>query len=364
MPHKPSITVLPEKGRMGIRHDQRDTNVTSIVADLIPSLGLRGRILVVDDDTDVITDAMRRLGLNVIAWHRRAMGGHTARPWIDTNSLEAAFIRYPVSRNAFEMLVHAVAPRLTPNGRLFTYGANDEGIKSSNKALAVAFQNVEVVETKRHSRVMLAKRVRDIAFKKELEDWKETVTFETPQGNLSLVSYPCLFAHGHLDGGTKLLLQALPSIPKEQARVLDYGCGIGIIGLVLQRTNPSIEADLIDIDAIAIHATMENVPRAHVFTADSMEVVRGKKYDLIVSNPPIHAGKGEDFTVLIRFLTEAASSLTQNGELLFVVQATVPIQNELTKLFTRVTAVAKNRQYTVWKCSIKVDAGGTHRAGT
>jgi 16S rRNA (guanine1207-N2)-methyltransferase len=321
------------------------------MAELLPALGLHGRVLAVDDDDDLVAPALRRLGLDVVAWHRRALRGHAAQPWLEGEGFEAAFVRYPVSRDAFEMIIHVVAARLAPGGRLFACGANDEGIKGSATALATAFQDVETVETKRHSRVVAAMQRRDVPFKRELEDWRESVTMALPSGSVSLVSYPCLFAHGRLDAGTALLLEALPKELKTGARVLDYGCGIGVVGLAVQTANPSAELDLIDFDSTATHAAKQNVPQARVLTADSLAAVHGKKYDLIVSNPPIHAGKGEDFTVLLRFLAEAAVSLAPGGALLFVVQATVPIKKELTKLFGQVEIAQSNKQFTVWRCS-------------
>jgi 16S rRNA (guanine1207-N2)-methyltransferase len=260
-------------------------------------------------------------------------------------------VRYPVSRDAFEMIVHAVAARLVPGGRLFAYGANDEGIKGSARALATAFQDTETVETKRHSRVVAAGRVRDVQLKRELEEWKESVTMTLPSGSVNLVSYPCLFAHGRLDVGTALLLEALPQGLKAGAKVLDYGCGIGVVGLAVQMANPGAELDLIDFDSIATLAAKQNVPLARVMTADSLAAVHDKKYDLIVSNPPIHAGKGEDFTVLLRFLADVTAALAPGGTLLFVVQATVPIKKELTKLFGQVDVAQANKQFTVWRAT-------------
>lgn len=357
-----TAAALPERGRIGARVDERGVNAGGVMVELLPGLGLRGRVLVVDDDEDLVAPALLRLGLNVDTWYRRAGSGRAARPWIDETGFEAAFVRYPVSRDAFEMIMHAVAPRLTAGGRLFAYGANDEGIKGATTALAAAFQDVETVEAKRHSRVVAASRVWEVAFKSELDDWKEDVTMELPSGNASLVSFPCLFAHGHLDAGTALLLQALPGDLKAGARVLDYACGIGVIGLAVQRANPSAELDLIDFDAVATYAAKQNVPLARVMTADSLAAVRGQKYDLIVSNPPFHAGKGEDFTVLLHFVADAAAALVPGGELLFVTQATVPLQKELAKLFSLAVPAVKDKRFTVWRCHSTVMPKGSSNA--
>jgi 16S rRNA (guanine1207-N2)-methyltransferase len=353
---------FPAKGRMGRRQDSRETNAASVVVDLIPTLNLQGRTLVIDDDADVVTPAVRKTDVDVDTWYRKALHGHQARPWVSGDVYEAIFVRYPVSRDMFTLLMHAAAPRLSRDGRMIVYGANDEGIKSVQKALEVFFKKVDVLATKKHSRVVCAQEVEASAFKRNLSDWKEKMELSIPlQEKAVLVSYPGLFAHGHLDGGTELLLKSLSVPTKKNARVLDYGCGMGIIGFAIQRTNPTIVLDLIDVDAIAIEAARENIPNATFFTSDGMDVVAGKTYDLIASNPPIHSGKGEDFTVLLRFLEKASRVLSKGGKMYVVVQATVPLQKHLTSFFSEVVLAGKDARYAVWRCSSPTIQGASLR---
>ena len=120
---------------MGVRDDERYDLAAGVMAEVLPTLALRGRVLVVDDDGEVVVGAARKLGLEVVAWYRRALRGHAARAWVEGESFEAVVIRYPVSRDAFEMILHAVVPRLSVGGRVLVFGANDEGIKSAGTSL-------------------------------------------------------------------------------------------------------------------------------------------------------------------------------------------------------------------------------------
>lgn len=79
-------------------------------------------------------------------------------------------------------------------------------------------------------------------------------------------------------------------------RILDVGCGTGLIALmVAQRTACDVTIDGMEIDAEAAGQAAENVARSpwsdrvHVTTADFLEVMAAgvsPRYDLIVSNPP------------------------------------------------------------------------------
>ena len=75
------------------------------------------------------------------------------------------------------------------------------------------------------------------------------------------VSYPGVFAAGRIDEGTALLIGALPPLRRGD-RVLDYGCGSGVIGAAALAAAPDIVLDLLDDDAVALEAARENVAGA------------------------------------------------------------------------------------------------------
>lgn len=78
----------------------------------------------------------------------------------------------------------------------------------------------------------------------------------------------------------------------ELARVLDLCCGNGCIGLATAAWMPSVQVDLADIDASALQLARENaealqlLDRVSVIQSDLFEALRGRQYDLIVTNPP------------------------------------------------------------------------------
>lgn len=93
-------------------------------------------------------------------------------------------------------------------------------------------------------------------------------------------------------GTDGILLAAWLTLPAE-CRLLDVGCGTGLISLMLaQRMLGNVQIDAIDIDADACQQTRQNVahspwPEAiQVFHQSMQQFSCAQPYSLIVSNPP------------------------------------------------------------------------------
>ncbi len=125
-----------------------------------------------------------------------------------------------------------------------------------------------------------------------------------------------VFSKSKLDYGTRLLLETIDT-SKINGNVLDFGCGYGPIGIYLSRTtNASI--DMIDVNERCISLAIKNLKlnclSANVFYSDIYSNVC-KKYNYIVSNPPIRVGK----KILYSILFDAKKFLEKNGELWIVI---------------------------------------------
>lgn len=349
LPSPPMGSPLTKHGRLRAKDGWRGDACSGVMAGLVPGLGLRGRVLVVDDDGGTVTAAIRESGAEPVAWFRRALDGHAATPWVPEGPFDAAAVRLPTTREAVEMLLHAAAGQVAPGGRIFLYGTNDEGIKSAIRPMERILDATETLETKRHSRVVASIRPENIpGLRPSLGDWERTFSVKLPEGAFAFRTYPGMFAHGHLDDATRLLIDALPK-PKDHAHVLDFGCGAGVLGAILKRRTPSAEIDLLDVNALAIDAARRNAPDARPLLGNGWAAVDKARYDLVVSNPPIHSGVGEDFRVMQELITHAPSHLKKDGELWLVAQRTVPLRQMLEASFRSVAIAAETSQFIVWR---------------
>lgn len=102
-----------------------------------------------------------------------------------------------------------------------------------------------------------------------------------------------------LDFGTRLLLENLDT--SEFRDVLDLGCGTGPVGFYILNLNSKAKVDMVDVNERALDLTrkglMINGLTANVFYSDAYSSIN-KKYDLIITNPPIHAGKKKVYEMI------------------------------------------------------------------
>jgi len=110
---------------------------------------------------------------------------------------------------------------------------------------------------------------------------------------LSLTSGSGVFARGRLDIGTSVLFRETE--PPAGGRVLDLGCGYGVIGLAIATCSPDAVVTGVDVNERAVLLANENAERLGVtdrFAALTPDrVPPGVTYDEIWSNPPIRIGK-------------------------------------------------------------------------
>ena len=125
---------------------------------------------------------------------------------------------------------------------------------------------------------------------------------------LSLDSGSGVFSHGRLDPGTAVLFRETE--PPSGGRLLDLGCGWGVIGLALAVARPSAEVTGVDVNERALRLARENADRLGVaarFTASPPQQVAAEAaFDEIWSNPPIRIGKQALHALLLTWLPRLA----------------------------------------------------------
>lgn len=149
---------------------------------------------------------------------------------------------------------------------------------------------------------------------------------------LRLWTEPGLFSQSSVDAGTLAMLACVTFSPDD--RVLDLGCGYGVVGIVAARTARPENVFLVDIDPVAVGAATTNVASngaagASVVLSDGFRDFRETGFTKILSNPPYHA----DFAVPKHFIEKGFNRLAIGGSLFMVTKRELWYRRKLEAIF-------------------------------
>lgn len=158
------------------------------------------------------------------------------------------------------------------------------------------------------------------------------ITFEQDGIVLRLKTQPELFSPNSIDKGTRAMLSAVTFKPTD--KVLDLGCGYGVVGLYAAKKIGADRVTMTDIDEAAIAAAEENavrngVPQVQLLQSDGFRQLNETGYSLILSNPPYHS----DFSVAKHFIEKGFNRLVLGGFLVMVTKRRDWYRNKLTAIF-------------------------------
>ncbi|WP_445401262.1 16S rRNA (guanine(1207)-N(2))-methyltransferase RsmC [Zobellella sp. An-6] len=252
----------------------------------------------------------------------------------------------PKAKAEADYLLAACLPLLAPGAPVFIAGDNKGGVKAAPRLLAPYCDQVNKLDSARRASLYQAQVVRPAApFR--LADWVRR--YSLPEEQLTVCTLPGVFSAEHLDNGSRLLLD---SVGELHGRVLDFGCGAGVIGASLLRRHPGLELEMIDINALALEASRltlaENGLAAEVYASDGLAQVDGR-FDHIITNPPFHAGLKTFYHTTETLLARAVDYLKPGGELILVANAFLPYPELIEQSFGHCDILAATGKFRIYR---------------
>ena len=164
-----------------------------------------------------------------------------------------------------------------------------------------------------------------------------TTVRATIQGvHLELETQPSLFSPRRIDPGTLAMLSRVNFTPND--KVLDLGCGYGVVGILAAKLIGTGQVHMLDVDPVAVEIALRNarangVDGVSVIVSDGLDALDASEFTQILCNPPYHV----DFSVPKRFIHKGFNRLVIGGRFWLVAQRDDWYRNKLRSIFGGVT---------------------------
>lgn len=178
-----------------------------------------------------------------------------------------------------------------------------------------------------------------------------TIQFDILGKEFKFLTDNGVFSKDGLDFGSRLLLESIP-LEEVGAKVLDMGCGYGVIGIVVNKIL-AVDVDMVDVNLRALHLCERNMKANNCINIKAFESncysKITQKYNTIITNPPIRAGKDIVYDIVMN----AKKHLLEEGKLFLVIrkeQGAKSLIFDLEKIYN-VEILGKKKGFFVLKCT-------------
>ena len=274
-------------------------------------------------------------------------------PSLDASLLSAAgvvLLRLPKSLDALEETSQAIARWAPDDVVVYAGGPVKHMTRSMNEVLGRSFGEVHATLGRFKARALVARRPLDAA---------RTAAPVFPRSahlaelDLTVVAHGGVFAGARLDIGTRALLAVLDEAHPEARDAVDLGCGTGVLATVLARSRPGIRVVASDQSAAAVASALATAAangvgdRVSGLRDDALSTLPDGSADLVVCNPPFHAGTTLETDAAHRMFAAAARVLRPGGELWTVYNSHLRHKSALARTVGPTTMVRQDPKFTV-----------------
>lgn len=250
----------------------------------------------------------------------------SVHPPLTPDAVEGARVvlaRLPRSLDALAELADLVADHAAPDVVLWATGRLKHMSHAMNDVLADRFEEVSATLASGKSRVLVARGPRPagpghVSFPRRAR----------VDGGLDVVAHGAAFAGATVDIGTRVLLGVLDELVAARKasgapleKLLDLGCGTGLLASAVSVRVPGADVVATDRSAAAVLSAAATAAangvedRVLTLRDDAAASVPDASVDVVVCNPPFHAGAVVSVDIAEAMFRAAARVLRPGGEL-------------------------------------------------
>lgn len=190
----------------------------------------------------------------------------------------------------------------------------------------------------------------------DVKSVKKIINYEIKNEKFEFLTDNGVFSKTKVDFGTDVMLRTFLNENKKlgNIQILDIGCGYGVVSIVVKRFFEKAKILSTDVNERALELTRENIQKNN--RTDDFEVRKSfvfdnisENFDVILSNPPIRAGK----QVIFEIYEKSFFHLNKNGKFYCVIQTkhgAKSTKKKLEELFGNCTTLVIEAGYRIFRC--------------
>ena len=184
--------------------------------------------------------------------------------------------------------------------------------------------------------------------------WPLTLANNT---SVSVFNHANVFSRQSLDIGARFMLQHM--LVKDGERVVDLGCGNGVLGMNALAMAENIAVTFVDESFMALQSASENVAHNFPERAASCRYIASNclesllndddiaQVDRILCNPPFHQQNAITDHIAWQMFSESKSLLRRGGHLIVVANRHLGHHDKLKRIFGGYTVLASDKKFVI-----------------
>lgn len=269
---------------------------------------------------------------------------------LPSEKFDLVLIKIPKSLSLLEDQLFRLRPLIGDDTAIIGAGMSRHIHKSTLSLFERILGPTKTTLAWKKSRLILVQRDADI--KDSQSPYPQDYVVHFGQ-DLIISNHAAVFSRDRLDAGTRLLLENMP-VSENYRRIIDLGCGNGLLGLIAALVNRSAKLCFVDESYMAVESARMNFERvfaddrnAEFKVSDCLTGFDSDSADLVLINPPFHQQHHVGDAIAWQMFTDARRVLRAGGEAIIVGNRHLAYHAKLKKIFGQYRQLASNRKFVV-----------------
>lgn len=280
---------------------------------------------------------------------------HTLEPTIN---FDLVILRIPKHNSLLEFQLSTITSHINSETLILAAGMSKEIHKSTLKLFEKMIGTTTTSLAQKKARLIFAKVDKEYSI-----DPNQLVSqYKLKSLNMIIRGLPGVFSRDGLDIGSRVLLDYLPTTEANQ-KLIDLGCGTGVLGTVAAQKNSELEVVFCDESWLATESAKltftsnsqaedDGSPqlsnRATFLTTDCLQGLDNNDFDFVLCNPPFHQQNVQTLSIANQMFKQSSEKLKLTGELRVVANRHLKYRPLLNSYFSHVEIISKDPKFVVW----------------